>query len=94
MKNISRAWLILPLLFVCRPIIAQWLLPGQSDFTKAVTKVFPVRDNISLIQIRTPQQVFNTLVLAGHRVTCWWIILNPPQIRQFKKCWMIWESGR
>jgi len=65
MKNISRAWLILPLLFVCRPIIAQWLLPGQSDFTKAVTKVFPVRDNISLIQIRTPQQVFNTLVLAG-----------------------------
>jgi len=65
MKNISRAWLILPLLFVCPPIIAQWLLPGQSDFTKAVTKVFPVRDNISLIQIRTPQQVFNTLVLAG-----------------------------
>jgi cyclase len=65
MKNISRAWLILPLLFACRPIFAQWLLPGQSDFTKAVTKVFPVRDNISLIQIRTPQQVFNTLVLAG-----------------------------
>jgi glyoxylase-like metal-dependent hydrolase (beta-lactamase superfamily II) len=65
MKNISRAWLILLLLFVCRPIFAQWLLPGQSDFTKAVTKVFPVRDNIRLIQIRTPQQVFNTLVLAG-----------------------------
>jgi len=53
------------LLFVCRPVFAQWLLPGQADFTKAVTKVFPVRDSISLIQIRTPQQVFNTLVLAG-----------------------------
>jgi len=65
MKNISRAWPILALLFVCRPIFAQWLLPGQADFTKAVAKVFPVRDSISLIQIRTPQQVFNTLVLAG-----------------------------
>jgi cyclase len=65
MKNISRAWLILPLLFLCRPMFAQWLLPGQADFTKAVTKVFPVRDGISLIQIRTPQQAFNTLVLAG-----------------------------
>jgi cyclase len=65
MKNISRAWLLLPLVFLCRPIFAQWLLPGQADFTKAVTKVFPVRDDISLIQIRTPQQAFNTLVLAG-----------------------------
>jgi glyoxylase-like metal-dependent hydrolase (beta-lactamase superfamily II) len=65
MKNVSRVWLVLPLLFVCRPVFAQWLLPGQADFTKAVTKVFPVRDSISLIQIRTPQQVFNTLVLAG-----------------------------
>ncbi|HKW35269.1 MAG TPA: MBL fold metallo-hydrolase [Candidatus Acidoferrum sp.] len=65
MKTICRLWLMLPWLFVCRPIFAQWLLPGQADFTKAVIKIFPVRDSISLIQIRTPQQVFNTLVLAG-----------------------------
>jgi cyclase len=65
MKNISRAVLILPLLLGCRPALAQWLLPGQADFTKAVIKVFPVRDGISLIQISTPQQVFNTLVFAG-----------------------------
>lgn len=46
MKNISRVWLILPLLFVGRPIWAQWLLPGQADFTQAITKVLPVRGNL------------------------------------------------
>lgn len=53
------------LLFLCQPVFAQWLLPGQTDFAKASIKVLPVRDSLSLIQTHTPQQVFNTLVLAG-----------------------------
>jgi hypothetical protein len=55
MKTILRSAVILTLLFLCRPASAfQWHLPGQSDFTKAVTKVTPVRSNITVIQIRTP----------------------------------------
>jgi glyoxylase-like metal-dependent hydrolase (beta-lactamase superfamily II) len=46
-------------------VFAQWLLPGQADFAKAEAKVVRVRDNITLIQIRTRQQVFNTLVFAS-----------------------------
>jgi glyoxylase-like metal-dependent hydrolase (beta-lactamase superfamily II) len=65
MKLIPRASIILTFLFVSRPVSAQWLQPGESDFTKAETKVLPVRGNISLIQIRTPQAPFNILVLAG-----------------------------
>lgn len=66
MKTILRASVILTLLFVCRPMSAsQWLLPGESDFTKAVTKVLPVRGNVTVIQVRTPQAPFNIVVLAG-----------------------------
>lgn len=65
MKLVLRASIILTLLFVCRPVSAQWLQPGESDFTKAETKVVPVSGNISLIQIRTPQAPFNIVVLAG-----------------------------
>jgi cyclase len=65
MKRILRVSIILTWLFVCRPVSAQWLQPGESDFTKAETKVVPVRGNISLIQIRTPQAPFNIVVLAG-----------------------------
>ena len=65
MKLILRASIILTSLFVCRPVSAQWLQPGESDFTKAETKVLPVSGNISLIQIRTPQAPFNIAVLAG-----------------------------
>jgi cyclase len=57
--------IVLTLLLVCSPISAQWLQPGESDFAKAVTKVLPVRENISVIQVRTPQAPFNTVVLAG-----------------------------
>ena len=64
-KNILRVLVILPPLFVCSPAFAQWLLPGQADFTKAATKVFPLRGNITVIQIQTPQAPFNTVVLAG-----------------------------
>jgi glyoxylase-like metal-dependent hydrolase (beta-lactamase superfamily II) len=64
-RIVLRAPLILVLLFVCPELSAQWLQPGEADFTKAETKVLPVRGNITLIQIRTPQSVFNTVVLAG-----------------------------
>ncbi len=65
MKNVLRASLVFSLLFTCSPVFAQWLLPGDADFAKAVTKVLPVRGNIILIQIRTPQSTFNAVVLAG-----------------------------
>ena len=38
---------------------------GQTDFTKAETKITPVRGNITLIQIRTPQDYNNIIVLSG-----------------------------
>jgi len=64
-ENIRGTLVMLILLLVCSPVPAQWLQPGESDFTKATTKVLPVRQNISLIQVRTPQAPFNTVVLAG-----------------------------
>src|SRR6202041_2961842 len=63
MKIIFRSGLILALLVVCRPVCAFQL--GEADFTKATTKVLPVRDNISVIQIRTPQDLNNIVVIAG-----------------------------
>jgi cyclase len=65
MRTILRVSVILTLLFVRLPVSAQWLQPGESDFTKAETKVLPVRDNITVIQIRTPQALFNIVVFAG-----------------------------
>jgi cyclase len=52
-------------LFACRPVSAQWLQPGEADFTKAETKVLPVRGDVTLIQIRTLQAPFNVVVLAA-----------------------------
>jgi cyclase len=63
MKNILRVVMILAVLFVCCPVFAFQL--GEADFTKAVTKVLSVRDNVSVIQIRTPQDLNNVVVLAG-----------------------------
>jgi cyclase len=65
MKTILRVSVILTLLFARLPVSAQWLQPGESDFTKAETKVLPVRGNITLIQIRTPQALFNIIAFAG-----------------------------
>lgn len=65
MKTTLRAVVILSFLFVSGAAFAQWLQAGESDFTKAETRVLPVRGNISLIQIRTPQAPFNVVVLAG-----------------------------
>jgi len=64
-KTVVRVSVILSVLFAWPPISAQWLQPGESDFTKAETEVLPVRGNITLIQIRTPQAPFNIVVLAG-----------------------------
>jgi cyclase len=38
---------------------------GQTDYTKAETKVVRLRDNLNLIQIKTPQDLNNILVLSG-----------------------------
>jgi cyclase len=65
MKTTPCASLALGLLLVCLPASAQWIQPGESDFSNAETKVIPVRGNLTLIQIRTPQGPFNVLVLAG-----------------------------
>ncbi len=63
MENILRAGLMLALLWVCRPAYAFQV--GTTDFTKGVTKVLPLRDNVTVIQIRTPQDLNNIVVLAG-----------------------------
>jgi cyclase len=63
MENILRARLMLALLCVCCPAYAFQV--GTTDFTKGVTKVLPVRDNVTVIQIRTPQDLNNVVVLTG-----------------------------
>ncbi|HEY0703763.1 MAG TPA: MBL fold metallo-hydrolase [Candidatus Acidoferrales bacterium] len=47
----------------CVPTSA--LQMGATDYTKAETKVLPLRDNMALIQIKTPQDLNNILVLSG-----------------------------
>jgi cyclase len=63
MKDTLRAGLILALLCFCRSSYAFQV--GTTDFTKGVTKVLPLRDNVTVIQIRTPQDLNNIVVLAG-----------------------------
>lgn len=63
MKISFRLSIAFLLLFSCRPSIAFQI--GETDYTKAQTKIIPVRANITLIQIRTPQDLNNIAVLAG-----------------------------
>src|SRR5271156_1173469 len=63
MKSFFRMALALAFLFSCRPLFAFQL--GQRGYTKAETKITPVRGNITLIQIRTPQDYNNIIVLSG-----------------------------
>jgi glyoxylase-like metal-dependent hydrolase (beta-lactamase superfamily II) len=63
MKTVLRLAVVLALSFVCRPVSAFQL--GEAEFTKAETKVIPVRGNITLIQIHVPQDVFHIAVLSG-----------------------------
>jgi cyclase len=57
------AALFLSFLCVCRPSFA--LQIGQTDYSKAETKIIPLRSNMSMIQIKTPQDLNNIVVLSG-----------------------------
>lgn len=63
MKIVYRSIIALLLLFACRPSFA--LQMGQTDFTRAQTKIIPLRASMTLIRIETPQDVNNIVVLAG-----------------------------
>src|ERR1700734_300150 len=63
MKSVLRYAALLAALFVCRTVFAFQI--GEADFTKAETKIIPVRGNISLIEIRVPQDVFHIAALSG-----------------------------
>jgi cyclase len=51
------------LLAACSPTFA--LQMGQTDYTKAETKIVPLRGHMSMIQIKTPQDLNNIVVLSG-----------------------------
>lgn len=60
---------LLPLVIALAPFFAPhtaqaWQM-GTTDYTKAETKVIPVRANISVIQIHTPQDLNNIIVLSS-----------------------------
>jgi cyclase len=57
------ALLFLSCVAACRPSFA--LQMGQTDYTKAETKIIPLRGDVSLIRIKTPQDLNNIVVLAG-----------------------------
>lgn len=63
MKLGLRLGIALVLLLACHRASAFQL--GTTDYTKAETKIVPVRSNISVIQIKTPQDINNIIVLAG-----------------------------
>src|SRR5271163_1770181 len=66
MKTLLRGLIVLGalvLLIACRDASAFQM--GQTDYTKAETKVVRLRDNLNLIQITTPQDLNNILVLSG-----------------------------
>src|SRR5271168_4074218 len=47
----------------CNPASA--LQIGQTDYTKAETKTISLRGNLAMIQIKTPQDLNNIVVLSG-----------------------------
>jgi glyoxylase-like metal-dependent hydrolase (beta-lactamase superfamily II) len=63
MRIARRSAVTLLLLFACVPAFAFQM--GQTDFSKAQTKVITLRPNISLIRIATPQDLNNIVVLSG-----------------------------
>lgn len=63
MKNALRLPAGLLVFFFCSAASAFQM--GQTDYTKAETKVMRLRDNLNLIQIKTPQDLNNILVLSG-----------------------------
>ena len=63
MRIARRSAVALLLLFARVPAFAFQM--GQTDFSKAQTKVITLRPNISLIRIATPQDLNNIVVLSG-----------------------------
>jgi cyclase len=63
MRTASRSLVALLLLFACYPALA--LQMGQEDFTKAQSKIIPLRAKVTLIRIETLQDLHNIVVLAG-----------------------------
>lgn len=63
MKIVRRSVVALLLSAACAPAFAFQM--GQTDYTKAQTKVITLRPNISLIRIATPQDLNNIVVLSG-----------------------------
>jgi cyclase len=63
MKIACRSMVALLLLAACGPAFA--LQMGQTDFTKAQTRIIPLRAAITLIRIETPQDLNNIVVLSS-----------------------------
>ena len=63
MKNALRLPAGLLAFFFCSAASAFQM--GQTDYTKAQTTTIPLRSNLSLIQIKTPQDLNNIVVLSG-----------------------------
>src|ERR1700723_3038646 len=63
MKNALRLPAGLLALFLCGSASAFQM--GQTDYTKAQTTTIPLRSNLSLIQIKTPQELNNIVALSG-----------------------------
>jgi cyclase len=63
MKFFRLLLVVLAPFFGCQAAFALQL--GATDYEKAETKIVPVRPNISVIQIKTPQDLNNIIVLAG-----------------------------
>jgi cyclase len=51
------------LILVCGSASARQM--GQTDYTKAQTKIVPLRGNLTLIRIETPEDLNNIVVLSG-----------------------------
>jgi cyclase len=62
-RRLPNAIVFLFFLTACSPTFA--LQMGQTDYTKAETKIIPLRGNMSMIQIKTPQDLNNIVVLSG-----------------------------
>jgi cyclase len=68
--NIAHRFRLLPAALLFLSCLASWspsfaLQMGQTDYTKAETKIVPLRGNMSMIQIKTPQDLNNILALSG-----------------------------
>ena len=63
MRLLQRLSAALLFLFACD--VSFGLQMGQTDYSKAETKTISLRSNMSMIQIKTPQDLNNIVVLSG-----------------------------